>query len=384
MIPMASNLKIRLWAAYSRTGGSWDYSGYRPNQVSMFFKKNTNQFVTDNCKSTIQISVTLSRALWTLNEKDQISSQSWSYTAGARYRNKGAFGSLIFGGYDTSRFESNDVGFSMTEDVSRDLVVTLRSIMTDQDGEETQLMNTAEFMFIYSFFPEIWLPKEVCDEFEDTFGLQYDKASQQYIVNEEAHDNLVEQNSKITFTLANQKDGGPTVDIVLPCQAFDLTMSRPLWTGKGNTTFYFPIRRGDNSTLFTLGRTFLQEVYVTAHYDSRAFNVSQATHPDPLSPDVIALPVNLDSSESESNSNPTKNDPKNPDDGSGGTGGTGGGLAGGAIAGVIVAAVLAGVLIVTLIFFCCPCASVRLSPSADLPAEQQSTRSQSRSMERGS
>jgi hypothetical protein len=59
----------------------------------------------------------------TLVSNDSISSMSWSYTAGAYYRLKGIFGSLIFGGYDASRFTPNDLVFTMTGGNLRDIVL---------------------------------------------------------------------------------------------------------------------------------------------------------------------------------------------------------------------------------------------------------------------
>ena len=36
--------------------------------------------------------------------KDEISSVAYSYTAGAKYKGKGIFGQLVYGGYDASRY----------------------------------------------------------------------------------------------------------------------------------------------------------------------------------------------------------------------------------------------------------------------------------------
>jgi len=75
------------------------------------------------------------------------------------------------------------------------------------------------------------------------------------------HTSLLSMNPNITFTLANT--GGQTLDIVLPYSAFDLTASFPVLANGTNSTNYFPIRRADNDTQYTLGRVFLQEAYVS-------------------------------------------------------------------------------------------------------------------------
>lgn len=66
----------------------------------------------------------------TLFNQVKIASHRWSYTAGAYYRLKSVFGSLIFGGLDKSRFTENDVVFTMTGDNLRGIVVTIYGITT--------------------------------------------------------------------------------------------------------------------------------------------------------------------------------------------------------------------------------------------------------------
>jgi Eukaryotic aspartyl protease len=267
---------------------------------------------------------------------------SWSYTAGAYYRLKSIFGNLIFGGYDASRFTPNDVIFTMTGDNLRDIVVTIRGITATTGQGNTTLMSSPEFAFIDSAVPEIWLPVEVCQQFEKAFGLEVDPASGLYLLNSTTHQNLVKMNPNITFNLANQKTGGPTIDIVLPYASFDLNVTSPVIVNK--TSYYFPIRSTSDDTLYTLGRTFLQEAYVTTHYESRTFNVSQCIFDDTASPHVIALPPNLPTPGSGSGS------------GTSGSGSSSGSshkkLSGGAIAGIVIGSVLFLALLILLAIFC--------------------------------
>jgi hypothetical protein len=68
------------------------------------------------------------------------------------------------------------------------------------------------------------------------------------------------------------------LDITLPYAAFDLKASPPL---AGNQTFYyFPLKQAANETQYTLGRTFLQEVYVLADYDHGLITLYEAVYPD--------------------------------------------------------------------------------------------------------
>lgn len=236
----------------------------------------------------------------TLYSNGSISSMSWSYTAGAYYRLKGIFGSLIFGGYDASRFTPNNVTFTMTGDNLRDIVVTIRAIKVTASTGQTTLMSTPEFAFIDSSVPELWLPVSVCQAFEKALNLTLDNSTGLYLIDSSVHDALLTLNPNITITLANQKQGGAMTDIILPYAAFDLNVTSPILTNR--TSYYFPIRRGSDDTQYTLGRTFLQEAYVITHYESRTFNVSQCIFDDTAKPHIIALPPVLASSSSSSSS----------------------------------------------------------------------------------
>ncbi|KAE8441217.1 hypothetical protein EG329_005617 [Mollisiaceae sp. DMI_Dod_QoI] len=278
----------------------------------------------------------------TLYSNGTISSMSWSYTAGAYYRLKSIFGNLIFGGYDASRFTPNDVIFTMTGDNLRDIVVTIRSITSTTSSGNTTLMSTPEFAFIDSAVPELYLPTSVCQAFEKAFGLTLDSKSGLYLINASTHANLQQLNPNITFTLANQKSGGKTIDLVLPFAAFDLNVTSPVIAN--STSFYFPIKPTTDDTLYTLGRTFLQETYVTTHYNSRTFNVSQCIFDDTASPSVIALPAVLPTSATNSSSSSPSSTPGSKN-GSGSKK-----LSGGAIGGIVVGILVAAILAVFLLF----------------------------------
>ena len=265
---------------------------------------------------------------------------SWSYTAGAYYRLKGIFGSLIFGGYDASRFTRNDVAFSMTGDSFRDIVVTIRSITSSTSSGNTTLLTTPIFSFIDSSVAEIWLPVAACQAFENAFGLTLDQATGLYLLNSSTHENLLNLNPNITFTLADQKTGGSTVDLVLPYASFDLNVTAPVLPNR--TSFYFPLKQTSDDTQYVLGRTFLQEAYVTADYNSRTFNVSQCIFDDTASAQVVAIPSNLANSTSGGSS------ASNPGSGTGS--GAHKKLSGAAIAGIIIGALVGLLLLAALIF----------------------------------
>ena len=174
---------------------------------------------------------------------------------------KGVFGSLTFGGYDASRFVPNNVSFSLAPDDSRDIVVGLQSITAkDANGSITSLLPSPILTFIDSTVPYIYLPLEACQLFENAFGLVWNATLELYLVNDTLHESLLAKNPTFTFQIADTTTGGPTVDIVLPYASFDLIGEYPL---VDDIPRYFPIQPG-NETQYTLGRTFLQEAYVSA------------------------------------------------------------------------------------------------------------------------
>lgn len=206
--------------------------------------------------------------LSTLKSQGWIPSLAWGYTAGARYRLKKVLGGLVLGGYDASRFAPNPVVFTFADDTSRELVVAIRGIATSSSlGNETsQLLGGAPFLaLIDSTLPYLWLPRSVCSAFEDAFGLTWDPTTSLYLVNDTQHTALTTLNPSITFTLSNSLSGSASVDIVLPYAAFDLTATYPL-TPSPNATRYFPLKRADNETQYTLGRAFLQEASLPTLY----------------------------------------------------------------------------------------------------------------------
>ena len=210
--------------------------------------------------------------LGALAQQSKIPSTSWAYTAGAFYRQPTAFGSLTLGGYDTTRFVQNNVTFSFGPDTNRDLLVPIQSIAS---GTES-LLSTVIYAYIDSLVPHIWLPLSVCQAFEQAFSLTYNETAEIYFVNNTLHDKLISENPNVTFTLG-PASGGATVDIVMQYGSFDLLAEYPI---VNNATRYYPLKRAQNDSQYTLGRTFLQDAYVIADYDRNNFSVSQAVFPN--------------------------------------------------------------------------------------------------------
>ncbi|KAL8806912.1 MAG: hypothetical protein Q9182_001041 [Xanthomendoza sp. 2 TL-2023] len=219
---------------------------------------------------------------------------------------KKVLGSLTLGGYDASRRPLNDT-FTLTlnSDISRDLIVGLQSIeFSDAKTAGRQLLSKGIYTFIDSTVPHIWLPLDACRAFENAFGLTYDNATDLYLVNSTLHDTLKRQNASVSFIVGNSIDGGPSVNITFPYASFDLQVTSPI---VAEPTRYFPLRRADNDTQYTLGRTFLQEAYLTVDYERSKFSVSQAKLPDGVPPTLIPISSPNDSTTTTSTTSPAKN-----------------------------------------------------------------------------
>ncbi|TVY41648.1 hypothetical protein LOCC1_G005889 [Lachnellula occidentalis] len=204
-----------------------------------------------------------------LKAQNLIPSLSYAYTAGNQYRFNKVLGSLTLGGYDASLFEPNELTAALSS--TSDLTINVNKIiMSSKDGNKT-LSSTSFPASIDSTVPYFYLPEEVCQQFENVFGIVYDTASGLYLVNDTLHTKLLSEAAEITFTLSDEKSK-VLVDIILPYQAFDLVAQWPLVQ---NDTRYFPLKRAADNSQNTLGRAFLQEAYLIADYERSNFSISQ-------------------------------------------------------------------------------------------------------------
>lgn len=199
----------------------------------------------------------------------------------------------------------------------------------DSSGVQNSLLPKSVYSYIDSTVAEIWLPVESCVLFEKAFGLTYDTESELYLVPDNVHNALLVSNPNITITVApyTQAPGASaSVDITLPYSAFDQT-AKPPYQNINATSRYFPLRRALNETAYTLGRTFLQEAFLTVDWERQNFSVAQCLWVSGAPAHIVAI----------SSYNSTSN-------GNGTEGATGGAskmspLGTGAIAGIAVGAV---------------------------------------------
>ena len=223
--------------------------------------------------------------LGSLRQQNLIPSKSWGYLAGASYYSFpiSAFGSLTLGGYDSSRLnESSNLTLAGGSDPYRPFLLGIESITSGDSSLLLEPIITA----LDSVVSQIWLPVSACKAFESAFGLVWNETYELYLLDESQHSALVAKNSSITFTLSTGiGNSSDRLEITLPYAAFDLKASPPL---AGNeTVYYFPLKQAANETQYTLGRTFLQEVYIVADFDHGLITLYKAVYPDSSVPSNI-------------------------------------------------------------------------------------------------
>jgi hypothetical protein len=202
--------------------------------------------------------------LQTLKDTSAISGLTWAYTAGARYKKPESFGSLTFGGYDSSLVNMDEAltGVNFTRLFNgNELTLTVKSIKVgDQTSNSTGLVAQLD-----STVPDIWVPQPIYQLFEEKFDLQWNDDFDMYIVSEEQRDRLQAEDTSVSFELtASEPDSSRSVTITLPYSAFDHEVKFPLAniTDGDTTLHYFPLKRIPNYTTgfqIFLGRTFFQE-----------------------------------------------------------------------------------------------------------------------------
>ncbi|KAH8726973.1 aspartic peptidase domain-containing protein [Phaeosphaeriaceae sp. PMI808] len=211
------------------------------------------------------------------NMPTPIPSLSWSYTAGAYNLAPKVFGSLVLGGYDTTRFKPNNLTFPFGADISLDLQVAIQRITVN--GTNDALLSSPIISYISTLIPDIWLPIDACSQFSKTFGLSFNETSKDYYINNTSHQQNLNNNPVVTFQVGPDASGAST-NIQLPYWNFYLAAQKAdVDPATSNGMLRFPIRRASNDTQYVLGRTFLQSAYLSADYERQHFNLSQALYP---------------------------------------------------------------------------------------------------------
>ncbi|KAL6715357.1 hypothetical protein ACLMJK_007623 [Lecanora helva] len=221
-----------------------------------------------------------------MKQQNLIPSLSYGYTAGAIYRQPPVLGSLTLGGFDSARSSIHNVSFPLAGDDSSSPVLSIKSITASGTiNQDADILTESVSATIDTTLPFIWLPVSACTKFEKAFGLMWNDSKELYLINQTTHQQLVNTNPSITFSLASQA-AGAMINITLPYLAFNLQASSPTFA---NGTNYFPLKRAFNASQYTLGRTFLQEAFMFVDYEQKDFSLSQTQFPTNSVPDLVTI-----------------------------------------------------------------------------------------------
>jgi hypothetical protein len=201
--------------------------------------------------------------LQALGNRSTISTLTWAYTAGASYKKPQSYGSLTFGGYDSSLVDMNEaltgVNFTRTPPGNGDeLTLKIKTITVGETAEPSDLVALLD-----SMLPDIWLPQSICDVFETKFDLQGNNTWKMYLISPDQRNRLLTEDTSVSFDLTSGSNPDKVTKITLPYAAFDREVKYPMVNITDETTimYYFPLKPMSNRTKFdaVLGRTFFQE-----------------------------------------------------------------------------------------------------------------------------
>lgn len=175
----------------------------------------------------------------------------------------------MLGGYDQLRFTQHDTVFTLNNFQPQ---LSLKSVTwSSASSNNIALSNKPIDLLIDSTTPYLWLPADFCSGFASNLGLVYDSDENlYYYASTTAHDRNL--NSNFTFVVANNQSTSETISLVVPFAAFDLQRT----FDNSSSRAYFPLKRSDDSDIWTLGRAFLQETYLIVDYNRVTFSINQA------------------------------------------------------------------------------------------------------------
>ncbi|KAJ9651641.1 hypothetical protein H2198_009084 [Neophaeococcomyces mojaviensis] len=221
-----------------------------------------------------------------------IPSHSYGYTAGAYYKGKSVLGSLTLGGVDTSRYVANEFWFTLGQGYIPSIAINSIEVSASSQPRNwntnplTLLPQSQAAVFsVDSDTPFLWLPESVCDTVAQALNLTWNETTEVYaFANGSSPQNLVNAGLQFTFNLANTVGSSQTLNLKISYDAFNLQLSYPfpgLFSSYSDARVnYFPMRRANSSSQYTIGRAFLQEVYLTVDYERNVFALSQALFPE--------------------------------------------------------------------------------------------------------
>jgi hypothetical protein len=158
-------------------------------------------------------------------------------------------------------------------------MVTLASIGLYSESVKSEEIPLNDIVVrIDSARPFIYLPASICQKIATDFALTYDNSSGQpyYLVNDKSYQMLQSSNRSLEFNINAIGNKSEHISIMLPYLALVQNLDYPY---VANRTKYIPIRSATDAKQYVLGRTFLQEAYLSVDYERGKFSMYQAAFP---------------------------------------------------------------------------------------------------------
>jgi hypothetical protein len=171
------------------------------------------------------------------------------------------------------------------------------SLIRGPNSRSTPYVATIDSSRPYFYFPEA-----ICKDMAKVLGLTYDNETQHYLISSEIHEDLKSKNPVLEFQLASlsgqSKVSSPPslVNITLPYSSLALNLSYPIMKSPGNSSLYFPIKVATSSPQNSLGRAFLQDVYLITNYERGTFSLNNVNWERLSSNSGDNIPIKADSS----------------------------------------------------------------------------------------
>lgn len=280
-------------------------------------------------------------------------------------------GSLVLGGYDSSRCLTDPIVSSFDTVQLRNIALNVSSgghAYLDTESAYIPDLLRANGSAVNNLpvhprpgVPHLYLPKDTCDAIASHLPVTYSSEFNLYLWNteEQAYKDIVSSPHYLAFTFAS--DNGDESTISVPFALLNLKLTSPIVS---TATQYFPCKPWTpDTTGYTLGNAFLQSAFLAQNWEQNKLFLAQAPGPDFLSSSIQKIgstdttltparnPPNWESSWSStlkalparSTESSPSSDPAKPEESSA--------ISGGAIAGIVVGAIAGLAIVGGLVWF---------------------------------
>lgn len=326
-----------------------------------------------------------------LASDERIPSNSWSLHIGSVA--KGIAGSLILGGYDSSR-AVGDVGTYDTTDGFGGMFANLVDIQMGISGDggspwafrnKTNLLRNAKnntqsiSVRPNPTAPFLFLPNQTCETIASYLPVtwQWDLGLYTWNTDDPRYEQILTSPSYLDFVF-QRSSGQSNLNIKVPLALLNLTLTSPI---VDTPTAYFPCRPFDNDGAeYHLGRAFLQAAFIGMNWVNSKWWMAQAPGPGSLTSSIITIENNTESLSTTAPStfwadswkrvltdlpNPSSSTNSSSDSNNN----SGSGISGGAIAGAVVGSTVGGLALLAgaVFFFLRTCRAIKpaAAPSSD-------------------